>query len=427
MRTLLSDRRIRLFLLGNAVSDFGDAALFLALAVWVKELTGSTSLAGLCMCAISVGALFAPLTGVLVDRTARKRLLIWTYLTTAVLVMALLFVHDRGQVWLILAVTFLYGLSGTVSGGSQNALLQLIVPAELRTEVNGVNQTMSEVSRLTTPLVGVGLLAWLGGHAVAVMDAGTFVLAAFCLFAIRIEEQTVQRGRKARWSREITSGFGYLVRSPVLRQAVIVYAAVFLICGVFSNLDFQIVTVGLHRPITWLSVLVFAQGTGGIAGGLTAARVARRIGDGSLATCALAALTLGSPLLAIPETATVIAAMCLSGLFLAWFFVGVSSLCLKNTPNELMGRVSGVNSLALQVAQAGGFALGAALVADVYYRDLCYFIAVAFALAGLYLGTRREQRGAAADPGVLDLTTEPATPAAKAYQSMSQEIADTGP
>jgi MFS family permease len=370
VRALLADRRVRLFLFGNAVSDFGDAALFLALAVWVKELTGSTSLAGLCMCAISVGALFAPLTGVLVDRTARKPLLIWTYLATALLVMALLFVHDRGQIWLIMAVTFVYGLSGTVSGGSQSALLQLVVPTDLRTEANSVNQTMSEISRLATPIVGVGLLAWLGGHAVAVMDAGTFIVAALCLLAIRVEEQQVERVEKPRWSQEIASGFRYLLHSPLLRQTVIVYAAVFLICGLFSNLEFEIVTVGLHHPITWLSVLVVAQGIGGIAGGLT----------------------LISPLFAIPETATVVAATSLSGLFLAWFFVGVSSVCLKNTPNELMGRVNGVNSLTLQVAQAGGFALGAALVADIDYRTLCYLIAAAFALAGLYLGTGREQR-----------------------------------
>jgi hypothetical protein len=43
VRSLLADRRTRLFFLGNAISDLGDDALILALAVWVKELTGSTS------------------------------------------------------------------------------------------------------------------------------------------------------------------------------------------------------------------------------------------------------------------------------------------------------------------------------------------------------------------------------------------------
>ena len=62
MRELLAGRRTRLFFVSSAISDLGDDALILALAVWVKELTGSTALSAIDMAAIAVGALFSPHT-----------------------------------------------------------------------------------------------------------------------------------------------------------------------------------------------------------------------------------------------------------------------------------------------------------------------------------------------------------------------------
>ena len=47
MRALLAHRDARLFLAGQSLSLLGDTALWLALGLWVKELTGSSSAAGL--------------------------------------------------------------------------------------------------------------------------------------------------------------------------------------------------------------------------------------------------------------------------------------------------------------------------------------------------------------------------------------------
>lgn len=188
MRSLLADRRIRLFFLGNAISDLGDDALILALAVWVKELTGSTALSALDMSAIAIGTLFSPLTGILVNRVRRKPLLLAVYLTTGAMLLALLAVRDRTQVWLVVAVTFLYGLSGTTIAGAQTALMKNLVPAGRLTDANGLQQTLQQVMRLVTPALGIGVLARYGGHIVVLADTATFLLAAACLAVIRIPE-----------------------------------------------------------------------------------------------------------------------------------------------------------------------------------------------------------------------------------------------
>jgi hypothetical protein len=47
VRRLLRHRDARLLVAGQTLSVFGDRAMFLALGVWVKELTGSSAAAGL--------------------------------------------------------------------------------------------------------------------------------------------------------------------------------------------------------------------------------------------------------------------------------------------------------------------------------------------------------------------------------------------
>jgi MFS family permease len=395
MRKLLSDRRIRLFYFGNAISSLGDDALFLALAVWVKILTGSTGLASLDMFAVAAGSLFAPLTGVVVDRVRRKPLMIWTYLGTGAMLLSLLLVHGRQQFWLIFVVTFFYGMAGTLTSGAQTALIQRIVPEELLADANGLEQVLSLGMRLVTPSLGVGLLVWLGGHAVVGMDAATFLIATVCLLGVRVDESAPDRVERRHWAADITTGARYLVNNDVLRQLTIAFAAVFLVFGLQVPVLFQMVTVGLHHPASWVAVLITAQGVGGLAGGALAAPVARRIGDGMLVVTALGAFGLLCFACISGSTAAIMAAVALFGFFLAWLFVGVGTIFQKRTPNELMGRVNGVAELSVQIPQALGNVLGAALIAVVFYRDLCYAMGVFVLLVALYLGTRPQQRRAA--------------------------------
>jgi MFS family permease len=103
-RRLLAVRDARVFLAGQAVSSLGDSALWLAVAVWVKGLTGSSGAAGLVFFFFSAPMLFAPISGLLVDRVRRRRLLIATNAFTGCAVLLLLLVDGAGQLWLIYVV-----------------------------------------------------------------------------------------------------------------------------------------------------------------------------------------------------------------------------------------------------------------------------------------------------------------------------------
>ena len=113
---------------GQALSLFGDTAMWLALGIWAKELTGSSGAAGMVIFALALPQLGAPAAGMLVDRVRRRPLLIATNLATAAVVLPLLTVHDRGDLWLLYVVAAAYGASYTILGAGQTALLTASCP-----------------------------------------------------------------------------------------------------------------------------------------------------------------------------------------------------------------------------------------------------------------------------------------------------------
>ena len=80
----------------DVLSLTGSSALWLALGIWVKSLTGSTAAAGMVIFAIlAPPVLLAPVAGMLVDRVRRRPLLVTVNLANAAAVLLLLLVRSR--------------------------------------------------------------------------------------------------------------------------------------------------------------------------------------------------------------------------------------------------------------------------------------------------------------------------------------------
>jgi MFS family permease len=397
VRRLLAHRNARLYLAGQVVSLFGDSALWLAMGIWIKVLTGSSAAAGLSFFALALGSLCGPLGGLLADKVRRRPLLIVTNLATAGLVLLLLLVRGRDQVWLIYAVMFGYGVSGSILGPAQTALVQAIVPAELLGEANSALQTAQQGLRLVTPLAGAGLFAVFGPAPVIIGDAATFLVAVATLVAIRIRERHPAPSGQ-RWLAELTVGARHIARTATLRQLTITAAVVVTAYGLSETVIFAVVSQGLHRPTTFLGILVAAQGAGAIAAGMAAAPLMRRLTEGLLAGLGIICAAVGFLLLIPSQLPAVLAGSALLGSSLSWIIVGIMTLFQRRTPPELMGRTDAAFTIAYTVPQTMAIALGAGLIALLNYRILLLAMAGLMALAAGYLCTRREQRRTEAAP-----------------------------
>jgi MFS family permease len=393
MRELFKLRNFRIYFIGSTVDTIGDMAFWLASAIWIRELTGSTAKAGIGILFINAGTLLSPLTGIIVDRLPRKRTLMTVNAATALVLLSLVTVHSASRVWLIYLVMFLYGVSATITTAAFNGLKEQLMPKELFGEASGLSQAAQQGVRLITPALGLGLLAAFGGPALAIMDASTFAIGLVAWSLIRIDDPKPPRSEKTEtWWQESTAGFRYLFRTPVLRQLTIALAVACFGMGFFETLGIAISTVGLHHSPTWVGVLVTVMGVSGLVGGLTAGAVMKRLGPGFLTATGLAICSVASVIMAVPNVYVVCGAAVLLGLSLPYAIVGSITAIQMFTPNELMGRVSGVDNLIVTGLQVLGIGAGAALISVVFYRDLCYLVAATMGLSALFIFTRRAQR-----------------------------------
>jgi MFS family permease len=397
VRKLLRIRNARIFLFGNVISTLGDSSLWFAMGIWMKELTGSSAWAGLVFFCYIAGNLFSPFGGVLADRFPRRALLVAANLLAAAIVLPIALVHGRGDIWIVYVVIFLYGVTGSVIGAAQTALVPALVPPDLLAEANGAQQTLNQGLQLVTPLIGAGLFTVAGGAVIAAIDAGTFLVAVVSLLLLRMAPapdaaaaaidggtgDTAAGGGAPDGDGGMAAGFRFIWAEPVLRTIMLALGLSVLTVGFSESANFSVVTAGLRHSASFLGVLTTVQGVGAVLGGMSAAPLLRRVSEPPLLALALACMTLAMLALTVPDLVVVLAAMAIAGLAGPWLSVAGVTAFQRRTPAAKLGRVFGVLRLALTIPQTASLAIGAALITVVDYRVLLVAIAVAAAASGL--------------------------------------------
>ena len=383
-KRLWAVREFRIVFVGLAASMFGDALLLLVLGIWVKSLTGSSAQAGLTFLLLGSPSLGSPLGGYAIDRVPRRPFLVWVNVASALLLLPLLAVRDSRDVPIIYAVAFGYGVSLVLNGAALNGLLKALLPEELLGDANGSLQTVQQGLRLVAPLLGAGLFATFGGPVVAAVDAVTFLLAAGALTMISLQEAAPAPAEE-RWWGEMTAGMWHLVTARQLRSATLAIAAMFLVIGMAESVVYAVTDLALHRPPSFIGVLVCAQGVGGVTGGVLAARIVRRLGESR--TLALGLLLMATGLLGLVSSSltVVLVGNLVFGLGSPLVAVAFSTLLQRETPAYLMGRVSAAVDVLIGGPQILSTGAGAALIAVVDYRVLVIVMVVVTAAAGLAL------------------------------------------
>jgi Na+/melibiose symporter-like transporter len=367
VRRVLAIRDIRVYLAGQGLSMLGDSALWLAMGIWVKQLTGSSAAAGLTWLAFMAPALAGPAVGLLADRVRRRELLLVVNLASAAIVAPLLLVRDAGDVWVIYAVMFVYGISNALTGAAQPALLRTIVPDALLPDANGVLQTMHEGLRLVAPLAGAGLFAVTGPAAVVGLDAASFLAAAAALAAMRVREP-----RPAPPARhpvaDALEGVRHIWSTPLLRRLLVACVIAVVAFGFSETAVFAIVDSGLHRGPAFVGVIMAVQGVAAVIAGIVAAAMVRRVGEPRLFVLGLVVFAAGCPLMASGRLAPTLAGVALLGWGIPWTMVGLNTLVMRLTPLTMQGRVSGAAEMLVAIPQLGSIAAGAAVVAALGFR-----------------------------------------------------------
>jgi MFS family permease len=395
----LRDPRFRRLLAGSALSSFGDSALYLTLGIWAKSLTGSNAAAGSVFLALGIPALFAPLTGQLADRMPRRRLLIITNAATGLLVLSLLAVHSRAQLWIIYLVAFGYGLSFGLIGSASAGLRKDLLADDDLGGANAALQTINQGLRIVSPLAGAALFAALGGGAVAVLDTATFAVAIVALASIRLTETPPEGRGQASYLRNLTAGFRHLRSVPLLAQITLMCACAFSVIGLNETIIFAVIDQGLHRPPSFFGITSSVQGAGSIAAGLTVAWLLKRLGTARMIGLGLAVFALAAAAYRTHSLVLILAAAVGDGIALIWLVVAFTTAAQRHTPPQLQGRVTAAWTMLILTPQTISIAAGAVLIAFVDYRTMLLVIMAVIGACALFLLIRpaAEPAPAAAD------------------------------
>ncbi|MFI5956557.1 MFS transporter [Cryptosporangium sp. NPDC051539] len=380
---LLRRTDFRLLFAGQALSMFGDSAMLLVLAIWVKELTGSSGMAGLTLVFVAAPSLIGPLGGWLVDRVRRRLFLVVTNLCSAVSVVPLLFVRSERHVWVIYGVATVYGTLLVLHMAALNALLKTMLPDSSLGEANAVLQTVKEALRLIAPLTGAALYALIGGSGVALLDAMTFVGAALALGVLKVHEPSPVATRESIRA-ELAAGLRFLWRARPLLHVTVALALALLVIGIAESVVFAIVD-WLGRPPEFVGVVVAVQGVGAVVGGFAATWLIRAAGEVRTVIIGLGTFSAGTMTMIVSWLPAVVGGVVLAGFGLPLVLVGFVTSLQRSTSGALIGRVTTAAYLVIGVPQTVSVALGALLVAVIDYRVLLGVMAVGTLLAVVYL------------------------------------------
>ncbi|MFI5928584.1 MFS transporter [Micromonospora sp. NPDC051543] len=338
-------RNAYLFVAISLLSGFGSSAMSLVAGLWVLDLTGSTAVAALTGLCVYAPVLAGPWLGGLLDRASRRPLVIAVNLALAAALFSLLAVRGPGQTWLVFAVSCAYGVSYVLIDAGETALLPSALSAAELGDVNGWRSSAQEGMKLVAPLVGAGLYAWQGGHAVAVLSAVMPILVALLYLLVRLNRPP--SGRPTRRAPGLRAGLAVLAGQRTIRVPILLAGVSIAMSGFVTAALYAIVVTELRLPTSFLGVLASAQGAGSILGGIVVGRLLTRRGPVAVAVAGTVLFAMGCLARCLPWWPVTVAGAVTVGVGLPWTLVAAVTAVQTHTPAALLGRVAATASTAM--------------------------------------------------------------------------------
>lgn len=269
----LQQRNYRLFFAGHAVSVSGTWMQRVAQDWLVLQLSGSAVALG-----ISTALQFLPTLllgmygGLLVDRFDKRRLIIVTQISQAILalVLALLTLTGVVELWMVYVLALLLGTVTVVDTPARAAFVPELVEADDYVNAQGLNSTVHNAGRLVGPAIAGVLIGTAGVATAFLINAASFAAVLYGL--CRMDAGALHRvAAHPRARGQVREGLRYVWERPTLRSTIVIVAVV----GLFGQ-NFRVVLPLLAQETFGRGAAVYGMlmamlGLGAVIGALTTA------------------------------------------------------------------------------------------------------------------------------------------------------------
>ncbi len=353
---------VRRLALARSASQTGSSASFAALNYLVYEQTRSAVwLSATLLLTFGTVGLAGPFAGSIADRFDRRRVMILSDLSAAVLVAGMSLVGSVGS---LIALAFAGALAEAPFQPALAAAVPSMVDEGRLSRANGLVELGGQVGFLVGPLLGGALLAAQGARAVFAANSVSFLLSALLCASIsgrfRATPHAVHHG--------LGAGMRLMMRDPLLRGIGVVVLGTVLGLGMT-----MVATVPLARTLgagsTGYGMLIAGWGAGSVVGAVAGRRlIAGTEGAGFLAGSALvAASTIAAGLL--PGLGWVACALLLMGVGDGIAAIGAIGVLQRRSPDAVRGRVVSSLGTVMNLGLACSYLAAASIVSLVGPRS----------------------------------------------------------
>lgn len=267
--SILQDRSFALYMAGNTVSWIGTWMQRTAIGWLSWELTESSSWVGAIVLAQYLPLVFiAPLFGVLVDHSDKRRFALGVQSGLLLLSLALFAVHqfDLLNIYVLFAGCLLLGIGNAAYQPIRMTLIYDIAPKDMLTPAIGMNSMLFNVTRLLGPVAGGVSIVAVGVGYTFLINAFTFIAMLYALIVIKF--QSTERKKKTNGVlAQLCDGVRYLLSQPHFRDLFALSLTVSILSrGVLELLPAFAGGV-FESGSSGLATLMAVAGLGGVASG----------------------------------------------------------------------------------------------------------------------------------------------------------------
>jgi DHA3 family macrolide efflux protein-like MFS transporter len=330
---------------------------FVALPLWVHELTGSTlALGGAYVAELLPALVVAPFAGVVADRTDRKRMLVGAFaLSCAAVLMMLVTVHSARDVWIVFVGLVVLRVCYVTFTAVVKALMPQLLDESRLASANALTEATNGLLLALGPAAGTALAGLLGFPTLLTLSACCYAAAALLGVSLAGSFRPAAAPARRSLAAEIAEGAQALWQLLTVRAAFAAEVATFLCFGASMPLLTMYGAGDSGIPTALVGLYASALGAGWLVGSMTIVRRMRE--RNTLRAIFLAGVLVGPVavlfvvLVRVASPYAGVAAIFILGVLNVAIVVGAATTYQRALEPRLLGRVFAFRWVAMHTGQ----------------------------------------------------------------------------
>lgn len=346
-KLLWKQKNFLILLLGDLLISFGSKVYELVLPLLIYKLTKSSIVMGT-MKAVEFlpNLLLAVFIGVLVDRTDRKRFLIYTLFIQIILLSTLYISIKSGHKYISLfyVIVFFFMALFYCYDNAMTSIVKDVIPYNLLTSANSKFSFISTFIGIIGPAIS-GFILVLSNLEDGLLITMFALLGGFIVFSFLKSHKKQVEAKKENQSilEDIKEGWIELRRNHSLWLLTLIVVFTNATSGLFDSMVIFFAEDSFHLSSFQLGVVFSIAGLGGLIGSISTDYISKKLKFGKLIGITIFSIGFAYLIMYFASNVFLIGfSLFLEGIFNSIFAICIYTYRQETTPSHLIGRISGI-------------------------------------------------------------------------------------